>query len=209
MRKEGNVYYPEGPEDLTHFKPNKFNNVLIILREPGCDAEIEVEQAKRDNSDWFDQITGELSDENVDADVKRKQGLYRNRFEEMLECVGIDREDLSKIAYSNIKFTGGGKNASKEYWDMPKETKGKIMEETIKIIENSINSDIELKVFVLWEIFNIVSENHESEIAEDGIKYKGKEKPRRRVKIGNVEYFEIFHPSYRRTIETKESCIMK
>lgn len=208
MREEDNVYYPEGPEDLTHFDPNNFNNVLIILREPGCEAEIEVEQAKKGNSDWFDQITGELSDENVDKDVKRKQGLYRNRFKQMLECVGVDKEALSKIAYSNIKFTGGGKNASKEYWKIPEEIKGKIIEQTIDIIKNSINPNIELKVFVLWEIFDIVSKNHMSEI-KHGIKYNGKEEPRRRVKIGNIEYFEIFHPSYRRKIDTSSSNIMK
>lgn len=105
---------------------------------------------------------------------------------EMLKVCG--EENLADAAFTNIRLSGGLENASKEYWKINNK------EQIIKEIVETVNPKY---VFVLKEIFNIVSAKYMDKVQE-GLKYGNK--VLRKVEVEGIEYYEIYHPAYRRKI---------
>lgn len=166
------TYYPD---DKT-----KFNGILILLREPHDERNISnASGALEGNKIWFQVIIGN----NVKR--TRQESRYRNRFIEMISYCG--EREIENIAFANIKLQGGGKNASSEYWNKDKK-------EPFDAIIEEIGKENLRYIFVLPEIFKLVTNEKSAEIINSGIKYKGQE-PKQMVRIDGITYYEILHPS--------------
>ena len=168
MKKGNVVYLPDS---------KKFNGVLIVLREPR--SEKEGIECVKENEKWFKKIA-------KGKELCQKEKMYYNRMSEMLKVCG--EEDLAGTAFTNIRLSGGSKNASKEYWKI--NNKEQIIREIIETVKPKY-------VFVLKEIFNIVSVKYMDKVQE-GLKYGNK--VLRKVEVEGIEYYEIYHPAYRRKI---------
>ena len=92
-------------KDIVYYDQKNFNGVLVVLREPHTDQSDE--KAFEGNRDWFSKIA-------KGKELNQKEKMYYNRFSEMLEISNV--KDLTKIAFTNIKLSGGPAVASKEYW---------------------------------------------------------------------------------------------
>ena len=168
MKKGNIVYLPD---------PKKFNGVLIVLREPR--SEKQGIECVKENEKWFEKIA-------KGQELCQKEKMYYNRMYEMLKVCG--EENLADTAFTNVRLSGGSKNASKEYWKI--NNKEQIVKQIVETVKPK-------SVFVLKEIFNIVSAKYMDKV-QKGLKYGNK--VLRKVEVEGIEYYEIYHPAYRRKI---------
>ena len=179
---------------LTYYNPQKFNGVLILLREPHDEGKHDNAQgALEGNKCWFE---NKIIPENPDLSQDEKTGKmlrlfrrYRNRFKEMLSYCG--ENTLENVAFANIKSEGGGSSASVDYWSLTTEKK---KENFKKIKEEIEKSNVLSFVFTVDDIFDaIIPEFERNGLIYNGKKYEGKSF--RKAEIDGITYCEILHPS--------------
>lgn len=156
-----------------------FNGVLFLLREPHTDES--PEDTLIGNKKWFYLVCDE---ENRKT---RQSARYYNRFCEMLSYV--QEENPLHSAFTNLKLTGGGSIASKEYRKISAEEKKSIIDALVD------NIDGLQFVFTCSDIFNSL-DGFCSSTDNNGIKYKGKKQVQMRRRVyRDITFFEILHPS--------------
>lgn len=163
-------------ESIVYFKEEKFNGVLVILREPHDGNKDKMSVLLR-NKEWFKCVIS--PEKNVENKFpKRQLSKYHNRLTEMLGFVNT--KDLSQIAFTNINLQGGGASKSKLYDSINKEI---VLSEIIEIVKPKI-------VFTVKDIFDSI----DSECIKNGILYKNKTERCYSKKYNNIIYYEIIHP---------------
>lgn len=156
-----------------------FNGVLFILKEPNTNDQGEF---------YFREcVSGKIND------MKK----YINVFNDLLKN-HAGSVKLNECAYANIIPTKGEKNESKSYKNLPND-------ERFKRINSFIDKYNPKIIFVCSKDFDALI-NEENLKTEDGIIYKYL-KPKRLTHYKDVNIYEIYHPAYRRNLETKKTAL--
>ena len=179
-------------EDLIVCKPDNFNGVLFILREPHKYENQSSEEAVSGNKNWWGKICSA-------AGETGKETAYTNRFHEYLnalECLNAICEndnDLSKAALANINPYGGEEKASECYREISQDEKYNRIEHILREVRPKY-------IFMCSDIYNALKNNIGNEPEENnGVKYNSNK--RRQYKSLTLTFenqkircFEIIHP---------------
>lgn len=164
--------------------PTNFNGVLFLLREP--------HRSENENDDSVNTWPKRLLNDEIIIGTKHDKGAatkYRNRFREMLQYAHLSPNDLVNCAFYNINPLGGGATVSDMYEDM---NKGSIASEIITDVKPRY-------VFTCIDIYKELKREYFilSAVETAGIRYANKSL--KSFKYKNINFFEIYHPSCRRS----------
>lgn len=202
-----------------------FNGVVFMLREP------DHKQVKAGDEDkrffWFKRVVydekyyeDDLAKNEITTN-KRVATAFKNRFFQMLQVVGLDKEvDLKNAVFCNVHPEWGDTVATEEY---EKTKKGTAVYKMEVLVEQCIRRQNRksLTIFTCSDIYKILEQKYTNEGSlkrkEDGLKYyfKGeKEKkqisePRGKMVVNTGEYeltiYEIIHPTRSPHVAVNES----
>ncbi|MGE9883852.1 hypothetical protein [Blautia obeum] len=180
-----------------------FNGVIFYLREPNTEGnEAEEFWFKRiiiDKENYYKELE-EAKCEKIETD-KRIASKFENRFNEMLEQLGLTDKQLKDVVYCNVHSDFGEKSVTNEYREKLTNAVNKL-----KIIVENMNRK-ELIVFTCKDIFNKLCDAwNDGKRNEDGLKYNNEKKCMHYFccEIGDkkITVYEILHPS-------RSSCLQK
>lgn len=173
-----------------------FNGIIFYLREPNTNGDKAKEfWFKRiiiDREKYYQELE-EAKCERIGTD-KKTASKFKNRFNEMLEQLGMSDKQLKDVAYSNVNSECGESSVTTEY----KKKLSASADKLEKIIAN-MNKD-ELITFTCKDIFNELCQAWSvKEIHMDGLKYNNKEEPLQYfshiIDGKKITVYEILHPS--------------
>lgn len=173
-----------------------FNGIIFYLREPNTNGDKAKEfWFKRiiiDREKYYQELE-EAKCERIGTD-KKTASKFKNRFNEMLEQLGMGDKQLKDAAYGNVNSECGESSVTNEY----KEKLSASADKLEKII-NNMNKD-ELIIFTCKDIFNELSHVWlVKEIHMDGLKYNNKKESLQYfshiINGKKVTVYEILHPS--------------
>lgn len=169
-------------EEYRGYKPQDFNGVLVILREPNASDSGEKLPADR-AYEWIEKVLSrdDMWEGIQQAKDKRAVSRYRHYFEKLLRQVFSGKKDRYHIAFDNIIPDQGGKNASKEYRQY------QYFSERVKRIVDTIGPQY---VFLCADVYDKIKEPGDKE--NHGVIYDNK--TLRCFSRDGVMYYAIYHP---------------
>lgn len=189
-------------------KPENFNGIVFLLREPNTGGEPAEEFWLKEvltNSENYHKALESSNTKKADITrSKRASTKFINRFTEMLEFSGHKKDDIYNSVFCNIKPENGEKVVGEKYEEELESSKLKEM-----ILYFASLKD-EITVFTCFDIYDDLLEldNIKHKEDETGLKYKSKVSSSRCFKgeIGKakIKVYEIVHPSVSSKITKKE-----
>ncbi len=184
---------------------DKFNGIVFLLREPNTNEKENSNNEHNINKAeefWFKKVLynseayhKELETKNEDlkkiTNSKRASVKYINRFNEMLESTGFNKDDLFNAIFCNTHPEYGETSATSEYQ--------KTMEVQATSIINHLSSiHNNLYIFTCNDIYDCLK-NHLKPVREEkGLRYKRKVLNCFQAETNSckITIYKIYHPSF-------------
>lgn len=186
-------------------KKEDFNGIIFYLKEPNTEGE-------KVSEFWFQKIVldqegyyDNLSKQGCE-NIKRSKSIaskFKNRFNEILNQLGMNEKQLCDTVYCNVHAEMGKNSASGEYEQALEKADKKLY-----CIINEMEKE-ELIVFTCIDIYNRLKKAWKIDKEySTGLKYRKKDKslPWFQCTIGNrsVKVYEILHPSRSPKLESEK-----
>lgn len=176
-------------------EPEKFNGIIFLLKEPNnLDGakEFWLKKVLNNSTEYHRNLEENGKDKKDITRSKRTFTAFKNRFMEMLEFIGLNKEDLQNSVFCNIHPVCGANTETKTVEKAIKETS----EEMLYFL-STLKSDI--TIFTCKNIYRHLLESDKIpyKTQKTGLSYKNQELGCFKCEINNtrVTVYEIYHPS--------------